>query len=325
MVSQMKAKTIFFVVLLFASHVMGQGIAPKKSDPPSWQTMRKWNSSNGKQSFEGRFVGEIDEYYVIMKKDGKLIKEKIINFSPKDFFFVKNRYFKALSSQDEVKVENNPIKQDEAKIEVDTAKQNRLSAVHNEDIVYIPDNGSSCYNKFVEVTFDNAPPTEGFFNIDGKATKYSIDSSNNDILEIEYDATIRQFLYTFKKEGEVSIKVSAGNNIIEKKILVQKIPLCVGDPSDKAIEELGFPDESRTIEVSVEWPKSGFVEGIYYDTDASKGIQYRTAKHLRFKSYPSLLIPVERGVVKGIVTYTPLRDRTTPFSGYFEGNLIPQK
>ena len=69
------------------------------------------------------------------------------------------------------------------------------------------------------------------------------------------------------------------------------LPISKNDNIDVLIEKLGFPDKKK--EISVKWPDTQIINGIYYDT--TRNVENFYATHYFYKKYPCLCISFVNG------------------------------
>jgi len=185
----------------------------------------------------------------------------------------------------------------------------KLTLTVQSNIVYIPKGGVTVFKPFAQITFADSELIAGYFNVNGKPEKLKIQSNDKNILAIfspdevskktEFNK-LQDFVYCFKKAGEVSVTASAGNENAVVKLNVVELPFSIGDRASSVIEALGFPkqdkDESSSSMV-VSWPDFRWVDGIGYQPDAGERI---TITHWKYDKYPRLVLAMKNDKISEI-------------------------
>lgn len=166
-----------------------------------------------------------------------------------------------------------------------------LSVFVDCSVIYLPSDGDDTYFSFIRHRFTDASgneqrDVEGFYSIDGKASRIKIDSDNKDILRVRKHPSLGTEL-TFTKEGKVNLTIELGENTFHIPMSVIRINLEIGDRGAAVVERLGIPDQSETIFTS--WPDVETHDNIIYAPEAGRVI---LAKHLKYARHPNLVVSI---------------------------------
>lgn len=157
---------------------------------------------------------------------------------------------------------------------------------YNEKNSYYPNSIKISYISFDKEKQDSIKQEGSFFLINDKTLKVVIDGKNN------YAELGDANLFKFLNEGTSTIVVKIGTDIEAMIDIKQTIlPISKNDNIDVLIEKLGFPDKKK--EISVKWPDTQIINGIYYDT--TRNVENFYATHYFYKKYPCLCISFVNG------------------------------
>lgn len=157
---------------------------------------------------------------------------------------------------------------------------------------YIPQGDHGVDFALVVARFNGEPPTQGFFQIDGKAEQLKATSSDPSILEIVPDPkfTISPFISRLHKPGKATVTVSAGRYQAQQEVEIVEIPVNANAPSAEIIDSLGLPTTKKTV--LVEWPNTKSIDCFIYGPEAGHPF---LGEHWTFEKYPSLMLSISEG------------------------------
>lgn len=157
---------------------------------------------------------------------------------------------------------------------------------------YIPQGGEGLDFAMVIARFNGEPPTQGFFQIDGKAEKLTATSSDTSILEIAPDPkfTISPFISRLRKPGKVTVTVSAGLYQVQQEVEIVEIPVNANASSAEVIDSLGLPTTKKTV--FVDWPNTKSIDCFIYSPRAGHAF---VGEHWTYEKYPSLMLSISEG------------------------------
>lgn len=185
-----------------------------------------------------------------------------------------------------------------------------LQVQTDEEVVYIPKNGNETRWEFIRIEFQGQQSTEGFFNLNGRAARLNITSSDPTRLRIDLigeEAYLSKIpvtsqlgeQYTFLKEGEVVIVVTVGPYSRYRLVKIVEIPFPTDEPSSEVVKVMGLPDSKKTFFVS--WPDLEEIDGIIYDPGPGGAA---SGEHWRYRRFPGLVISIMNGSVYKIASCT---------------------
>ncbi len=153
--------------------------------------------------------------------------------------------------------------------------------------VFVNDGGNHTY------------PTEGYFSLGGDSYLLGSQSDNPEILSKRFTT-----IYRPRSPGTTTVKFSIAGRTVSLPVIVQQLPISIGDSAENVIKTLGVPPKKSTVLIS--WPNTKTVHGIVYSDHLDDEICDYTAEHWLYPNkFPGAVIAVCGNKVQTISTVSP--------------------
>lgn len=136
--------------------------------------------------------------------------------------------------------------------------------------------------------------TAGFFNVNGKAERLAVSSTDDSVASIAYDQTLG-FVATYKKAGSIHFVASLLDLNIKLPCKVIVLPLRKGDAATRVIDLLGLPSTKDKFYVG--WPDIERVKGVVYVPRAGHPSH---GEHWSFGKFPNAHLSIIDGKVHAL-------------------------